>query len=52
MERLVAAGLAALFRIDGEMRFYQATEAGCDAIELSKAAKRRAFRGIPREPKD
>ena len=43
MDRLVAAGLAERGRQTDTMTYYHATMAGCDAIRMGKAAKRRAF---------
>ena len=43
MERLVVAGYVTRGRITNSMTYYHATEAGMDAIGLSKAAKRRAM---------
>lgn len=43
MERLVSAGYVTRGRTADSMTYYHATEAGMDAIGLSKAAKRRAM---------
>lgn len=43
MERLVTAGLAERGWHSNDITYYHATIAGCDAIGLGKAAKRRAF---------
>jgi len=43
MERLVVAGYVTRGRATDSMTYYHATEAGMDAIGLSKAAKRRAM---------
>lgn len=45
MERLVSAGLVARGRPYQGAHFYHATEAGCRAAGLSKAATRRALEG-------
>jgi len=45
MERLVEAGLVTRGVACYGLVYYHATEAGCDAAGLSKAAKRRAFGG-------
>lgn len=42
MERLVAAGYAFKGSKPFDLTYYHATEAGMDAIGMSKAAKRRA----------
>lgn len=43
MERLVAAGYAERGSKTESLTYYHATEAGMDAIGMSKAAKRRAM---------
>ena len=43
MERLVSAGYVMRGGSSGSMTYYHATEAGMDAIGMSKAAKRRAM---------
>lgn len=44
MERLVSAGYAARgVEVGGSLTYYHATEAGMDAVGMSKAAKRRAM---------
>lgn len=43
MERLIGAGYAKRGAESGELIFYHATEAGCTAIGMSKAATKRAL---------
>lgn len=45
LERMQTLGLVTLYRIDGNMKYYAATEAGCKAVGLTEKQIKRALEG-------